>query len=271
MKVVKELQDLRYLNWSKIRHSSGTAGTLLKAEENSKEGKLYYKLSRFDATNNAFGHESINELIVDRLLNAINIPHLHYDLIHAKIVIDGIEYETYLNKSVDYKKKGEKKTAFDSFYMVNRKANESPLDFVIRNGWEDYLYQMFIVDYLILNRDRHGANIEVLKDEKGNIRLAPLFDHGLSLLYDETNPSKLTKDKLLADKKVMDYIGSGYTMENLALIPKEKMISLPKNKNDIVESLFEDLDGILISGFVDKIAEMISERWTFYEILRNKK
>ena len=27
---------------------------------------------------------------------------------------------------------------------------------------------MFIVDYLILNRDRHGANIEVLKDEKGN-------------------------------------------------------------------------------------------------------
>ena len=69
----------------------------------------------------------------------------------------------------------------------------------------------------------------------------------------------------------MDYIGSGYTMENLALIPKEKMISLPKNKNDIVESLFEDLDGILISDFVDKIAEMISERWTFYEILRNKK
>ena len=39
MKVVKELQDLRYLNWSKVRHSSGTAGTLLKAEENSKEGK----------------------------------------------------------------------------------------------------------------------------------------------------------------------------------------------------------------------------------------
>ena len=87
---------------------------------------------------------------MDRLLNAINIPHLHYDLIHAKIVIDGIEYETYLNKSVDYKKKGEKKTAFDSFYMVNRKANESPLDFAIRNGWEEYLYQMFIVDYLII-------------------------------------------------------------------------------------------------------------------------
>ena len=124
MKVVKELQDLRYLNWSKIRHSSGTAGTLLKAEENSKEGKLYYKLSRFDATNNAFGHESINELIVDRLLNAINIPHLHYDLIHAKIVIDGIEYETYLNKSVTTKRKVKRKRpSIHSIWLIEKLMN----------------------------------------------------------------------------------------------------------------------------------------------------
>ena len=37
--------------------------------------------------------------------------------------------------------------------------------------------------YLILNRDRHGANIEVLRNSrKKTVRLAPLFDHGLSLL-----------------------------------------------------------------------------------------
>ena len=33
-------------------------------------------------------------------------------------------------------------------------------------GWEDYVYQMLIVDYLILNRDRHGANIEVLRNSE---------------------------------------------------------------------------------------------------------
>jgi len=36
---------------------------------------------------------------------------------------------------------------------------------------------------LILNRDRHGANIEVLRNSrKKTFRMAPLFDHGLSLL-----------------------------------------------------------------------------------------
>lgn len=42
---------------------------------------------------------------------------------------------------------------------------------------------MFIVDYLICNRDRHGANIEVLLDEKEEPRIEPLFDQGLLLLF----------------------------------------------------------------------------------------
>ena len=47
-------------------------------------------------------------------------------------------------------------------------------------GWEDYIYQMLVVDYLILNQDRHGANIEVLRNSrKKTVRLAPLFAHGL--------------------------------------------------------------------------------------------
>lgn len=43
---------------------------------------------------------------------------------------------------------------------------------------------MIAIDYLILNRDRHGANIEILRNARARIlRIAPLFDHGLSLLY----------------------------------------------------------------------------------------
>lgn len=48
---------------------------------------------------------------------------------------------------------------------------------------------MLIVDFLILNRDRHGANIEVLRNSR----------------------------------KVNNYIGSRSTWENLGLIPKDKM------------------------------------------------
>ncbi len=271
MDIINDLQDLRYLNWSKVRHSSGTAGTLLKAEETSKQGKNYYKLSRFDSVTGKFGYEAVNEIIVDRLLTALDIPHLSYSLIHARIVIDNVEYETYLNKSLDYKKRGEKKSSFETFYNVNKMPKESPMDFAIRYGWADYIYQMFIVDFLILNRDRHGANIEVLKGEEGSVRLAPLFDHGLSLIYDEANPAKLNKNDFLADSKVMDFIGRGYTLENLTLIPKDKMIVLPSQKDKIIKSLFKGLEGILSDVYIEKIGDMISERWSFYEVLRNKK
>ena len=39
-----------------------------------------------------------------------------------------------------------------------------------------YIYRMFCVDYLIANRDRHGSNLEVLRnDEDDSIRLAPFM------------------------------------------------------------------------------------------------
>ena len=68
-------------------------------------------------------------------------------------------------------------------------------------GWEDYVYQMLIVDYLILNRDRHGANIEVLRNSrKKTVRLAPLFDQGLSLLRSCPDATAAAGFDVMADK-----------------------------------------------------------------------
>ena len=263
MQIFFDLEDLRYLDWSKTR---------LKAQETINGRKVYYKLSRFDNRDGIVGHECVNELIADRLLTAIGIDHLDYELVHALILIQGKEFETYLCRSYDYKKFGEKKIALDSFYEVMANPGESSLDFCKRQGWIDYIYNMLTIDYLISNRDRHGANIEVLKDVEGNLRLAPLFDQGLSLLYDVTAPEKLTKKDLLEDKKVMDFIGCGYTFENLSLIPNSKLINLPPNRSEIIKSLFDGIDDSIIEKvYRDKIAEMISERWKLYEVLRNKK
>ena len=43
--IIHDVQDLTYLSWSKIRNSSGTAGSFLKSQEETPQGKLYYKLS----------------------------------------------------------------------------------------------------------------------------------------------------------------------------------------------------------------------------------
>ena len=86
--IIRELQDLRYLNWSRTRKSSGTAGSFLKSYEESGNRKIYYKLSDFDSVKGIVGHECINEIIVQRLLNILGIEHLNYILVHALVKIN---------------------------------------------------------------------------------------------------------------------------------------------------------------------------------------
>ena len=184
MQLTKDKQDLTRLSWSVNRNSLGIGGSFLKAYSELGGTKTYYKPSNFDKTRGIIGHECVNELIVDRLLTILGIPHLPYQLIHADVSVDGRTHEVYLCASEDFKEKSESKTALDAYKELEATPDESALDFCIRMGWEDYVYQMLIVDYLILNRDRHGANIEVLRNSrKKTICLASLFDHGLSLCF----------------------------------------------------------------------------------------
>ncbi len=91
------------------------------------------------------------------------------------VTMDGKEIETYITRSANFRKQGERKIAFDVFYDLNKEKDESPMEFACRYGWRVYIYQMMAVDYLICNRDRHGANIEILVDEQGNARPAPFL------------------------------------------------------------------------------------------------
>ena len=272
MKVNREKQDLTYLSWTKIRNSSGTAGSFLKAYSELNGKKTYYKLSNYDAYKGITGHECINEIIVDRLLSLLGIEHLEYELLLADVMVENKVYTTYLCGSEDFKEKGESKIALDAFYQVERLENESPLEFCVRYGWEDYIYKMLVVDFLILNRDRHGANIEVLRDNKKKaVRLAPLFDHGLSLLFQCTEDADYEKINVMEDKRVQCFVGGNSAMENLELIPKEKLPVLsPINEGDKAV-LFENLEGVISEELQNKIWEMIFTRWRYYEDFCSKR
>ena len=235
MQLMKEKQDLTYLSWSVYRNSSGTAGSFLKAYSELGGKKTYYKLSNFDKARGVIGHECVNELIVDRLLTILGIPHLSYQLIHADVSVEAL-------------------------------PDESALEFCTRMGWEDYIYQMLVVDYLILNRDRHGANIEVLRNSrKKTVRLAPLFDHGLSLLCSCSDDAAAAKFDVMADKPCNNYIGSKSTWDNLRIIPKDKMPKLTPLHESDRQVLLEGLDGVISQTLQNKIWEMIWKRWCAYE------
>ena len=167
--------------------------------------------------------------------------------------------------SEDFKEVGEDKIALDVYKKAESFDSESVLEFCIRNGWENYIYQMLVVDFLILNRDRHGANIEVLKNRrKRTIRLAPLFDHGLSLLSRSTTDQFATFD-VMQDRMCNNYIGSRYTRENLKLIPVDKLPKLNALQESDRQIILDGLDGVISQVLQDNIWEMIWKRWCAYE------
>lgn len=270
--LIHEKQDLTYLTWSKIRNSSGTAGSFLKAYSELGGRKIYYKLSNYDGVRGVIGHESVDELIVDRLLTILGVEHLHYQLIHADILVDGKVQETYVCASENFRESGEDKQAIDVCYESERLDDESPLDFCLRMGWGDYIWRMLVVDFLILNRDRHGANIEVLRNKKKKtVRLAPLFDHGLSLLCRCETEDAIAQFDVMADQQVQCFVGSRSAQENLKLIPAEQLPKLNPLKESDRAILLEGLDGVISDKLQDKIWDMVWKRWCYYEDFCNSR
>lgn len=262
---IQEIQDFRYLNWSDTKLSPGTPGCFLKAYEEQDGRRFYYKLSNYDSYRGVFGHECINELIVSRLLEILQIEHLHYQLLHVRICIDGKEIETYITRTENFRKKTERKMPFDVFYDLNKREGESPLDFFIRMDWAVYMYQMLTIDYLICNRDRHGANIEVLIDEAGKVRPAPLFDQGLSLLFSSYGElESIRKYDVMEDKAVNNFIGSKSSEYNLRFIPKGICWFSGNIEECDRNKLLGGLDGVLHAEHLDKIWNMIWGRWKKY-------
>ena len=270
--IIHELQDLEYLKWSKTRNSSGTAGSFLKAYDDSGKIKKYYKLSDYDTLNGIVGHECVNEIIVGRLMDILGIEHLQYRLIHASVFIDDKKIETYLCESDDFKERNEAKVALEDFYVAEKYEKESPIDFCKRMGWEEYIYGMLVVDFLILNRDRHGANIEVLRDRKTkSLRLAPLFDQGLSFVCRCHSKEELKGFDVMKDQKVQAFIGGNSVFENIHLIPKSYLKNLPSISDLDIDDITSDLGDIMEKEYIEKIREMIQRRWKYLDDIRNQR
>jgi serine/threonine protein kinase HipA of HipAB toxin-antitoxin module len=124
---------------------------------------------------------------------------------------------------------------------------------------------------LILNRDRHGANIEVLRNRQSQtIRLAPLFDHGLSLLHGCAELAELSRADVMEDKPVNNYIGSRSALNNLSLIPKGQWPAFHPLRAGDEETLLAGLEEALPQAWREKIWQMIVRRWQAYESLRDQ-
>ena len=257
----KKPVDLTYLKFNSKRYSQNLYGCYLKSYEMKDRKKIYYKMSNYDSYRLVFGYESINEYIVSRLLDCLDIEHLVYNLVYARVKVDNNEFETYLCASREFKKNTERKEAFDSYYEINKHGNESPVEFIKRIGFEDYLFKMFFIDYIIFNRDRHGANVEVLIDRNNHLRLSPYFDNGMSLLLSDYNNQSYVKSyDIYKSEPANNFFGTRSTFENLKFIKNKSIITKDKLSDIDFQYIFGDLIDIIPKYTMKKIKLFLKER-----------
>ena len=249
--------DLRGEVWSRTAGSLASDGVYMKTELQIEGINYYLKLSRYDSYRGIYGHESINEMIAYRLgkLLGFNVPEGF--LKKCLVQIDDKEHETYVFVAKSYKTNGSR-VAFEDFYVDNRLSDkESPLDLCKRLGWTDTIYKMFIFDFLIINRDRHGANLEVMKN--GDKMLSPLLDNGLSLLCSCINESELNSFNIMEDRAVNNFIGEKRLEANLKKI--DKKIAFNELKEAELSGILVDLHNVLPESYLSMIREIIWRRW----------
>ena len=264
--VIGKVQDLRHLVWSETGQTSASGGTFLKARTGVGAHATYYKLSCYDSYRGIYGHECVNEVVAARLMDMLEVPHVRYSLVHARICVDGVEHVTWLARSKSFRKTGERKMAFDTFFDLMHRQGESQLELCERYGWLDAIQRMMLVDFLIANRDRHGANIEVLRTRDGKLRLAPLFDNGVSLVFScYGDESRVHEFDPMQDVQANNFIGTRSLFENLRFVPAEAVDGRVGSEDR--GRLLLGLEGALSPAHLDAIWNIVWQRWCYWREL----
>lgn len=146
------------------------------------------------------GYESLSEYLVSELLKSSNITNfVEYTPVTIKYngkELIGCESKNFLKKSEElftferlhraYTGKELYKTVWQMNDVKDRIVYT--IDFIkkvtdLKNVGE-YLTAIAEIDMLFLNEDRHFNNLSVIRNQKNEFRLSPIFDNGLSFLSD---------------------------------------------------------------------------------------
>jgi hypothetical protein len=170
-------------------------GSYAKCWKRGKDGIYLYKTGALQGT----GKEHLVEVFCSDLLDNLDVDHVKYDL------------ATSNNREVSRCKNitNTKISICDMEYFGNY-CNRNGIDL---NKWlsnQELYYKMLIVDYIMLNSDRHSGNWGVYfnADNGKVIGLHPLFDHNLCL-----DPNTDYKSKVI----------NGKTLEQCAKYAKQKV------------------------------------------------
>lgn len=138
----------------------------------------------------ALQQEPYNEVIASRIMERLNIPHVPYTLQMA----DGFPYsvcEDFVTEDTEY---------VSAWYLMHTKTKPNHISLYQHYlercealgipGAERAVAQQIVIDYLLLNEDRHQGNFGAVRraDTLEYTGPAPLFDTGSSLWFETPTP-----------------------------------------------------------------------------------
>jgi hypothetical protein len=235
-----EFIDLRNVKW--FSTTGGTTGGMLpKCSFVAGERLKYVKLSAYNAAYGVYGLEAVYEVIASRVGLRFGVNCLRYDLARILVRMDGKEFETIACVSDDFRV-GRETESFESYFLNKRVGQETPLELAYRIGLKENMHKMFVFDYITMQMDRHGRNIELFVDETGG--MTPLFDNSLCLC------GKISDDGLGRfcfddGVEVNNFLGSRNLLYNLRIVAEHGPVGL---------ALTEDF-GTLFLGLEDFVSE----------------
>lgn len=166
----------------------------LMSPDNTSDGWLRKRWTIIDGmrclikdSSGAARQEAYNEVIASRIMNRLGIHHVSYELLRR----DGYAYcvcKDFLTRDTEL---------ISAWHVMQTQKRENHI-----SVFEHYLYcceqlgipnvrqsldQMIVLDFLIVNEDRHQTNFGVIRDANTLEFLgpAPIFDSGTSLWFDK--------------------------------------------------------------------------------------
>lgn len=250
LELSKNTHDYKNLHFTSLSTTSSSKGCFLKAYDKG----IYYKLSNYDAYFKTFGNESIYEVIAYRVGVILGLPTLEYWICKGNIIIDGNELYSIFCASKDFNLNKKKKVNIETIYALEKQQDEDIFKFCKRLGVIDYIYDIILFDYIICNRDRHGANIEFLIDND-KILPTPIFDNGVSFLFSSSTEEDIAKYDITKTPRANNFLGSQDLEFNLSLIKKKITFNSIKSSDKFF--LFKDLEDALSAQHRAKILDML--------------
>lgn len=182
-----------------------------KTPNNTTDGQLRKVWLKIDNKNyllkgagSLYDFEPINEVLASRICRILQVPYVPYtlDVIHSKRQDTLVSIcECAINKNQEII------TAYNILPKIENLDSKdyyyTYLDFLKKKNVpnaEEYLQKMFMLDYIMLNEDRHLNNFGIIRDVNSLewISICPIFDTGRSM---NTNVTKTYWDFKLGEVK----------------------------------------------------------------------